>query len=236
MMNADFHSHILPGIDDGSRSVEESISMLRMEAAQGIEYVVATPHFYPRHDSPEAFLKKRNEAANRLLEAVADQPDLPRISLGAEVYFFSGISECDQLQELTIDKKGYILIEMPHAPWSQRMYRELQDIHYKQGLLPILAHVDRYIRPFKTYGIPERLEQLPVMVQANADFFINPMTRSLAMRLLRQDRIHLLGSDCHNLTTRAPNLDQAVRLIEKRLGDEPLRRIRENALEILLAD
>ena len=55
----DFHSHILPGIDDGSKNVEESLQMLRMMAKQGITHVVATPHFYPQHDTPESFLKRR---------------------------------------------------------------------------------------------------------------------------------------------------------------------------------
>ena len=58
----DFHSHILPGIDDGSESVEQSIAMLRMEAEQGITHVVATPHFYPRHDTPQRFLQRRKDA------------------------------------------------------------------------------------------------------------------------------------------------------------------------------
>ena len=100
------------------------------------------------------------------------------------------------------------------------MYRELQDIHYKQGLVPIVAHVDRYIRPFKTYDIPRRLADMPVLVQANASFFQNRMTRSMAMRMLQQGQIHLLGSDCHNLTSRAPNLDQAVRLWIQSNADE----------------
>ena len=54
----DFHSHILPGVDDGSQSVQESLAMLKMEAEQGIQHVIATPHFYPKHDSPEHFLER----------------------------------------------------------------------------------------------------------------------------------------------------------------------------------
>ena len=232
-MITDFHSHILPGIDDGSRSVEESLEMLRMEAAHGIRRIVATPHFYPRQNAPEEFLERRAESARRLLEAASRESSLPQILLGAEVYFFSGISDCEQLRELTIEKNSYILIEMPMPPWSDRMYRELQDIHYKQGLNPIVAHVDRYIRPFKTYDIPSRLAELPVLVQANASFFRDRFTRSIAMRMLRQGQIHLLGSDCHNLTTRVPNLDQAVQLIEKQLGEEALQWIRSNSDEVL---
>ena len=65
----DFHSHILPGIDDGSRSVEESIALLQKEAEQGISHVVATPHFYPQLDTPERFLKRRAEAEAALRDS-----------------------------------------------------------------------------------------------------------------------------------------------------------------------
>ena len=64
----DFHSHILPGIDDGSKSLEMSIEMLRLEAEQGIGHVVATPHFYPQYDTPERFLERRAAAQNALRE------------------------------------------------------------------------------------------------------------------------------------------------------------------------
>jgi protein-tyrosine phosphatase len=232
-MIVDFHSHVLPGIDDGSKSVEESLSMLRMEMSQGIHHVVATPHFYARYDDPEKFLTRREEAVNKLLSAMEGEPLMPRLSVGAEVYYFQGISDCDILHQLTIDKKKYILVEMPHVPWTDRMYRELQDIHYKLGLIPIIAHVDRYMKPFQTFGIPERLAELPVLVQANADFFLRPMTRGLALRLLRDGAIHLLGSDCHNLTTRVPNLDRAMQIIQKRLGPEALAHIQACADEVL---
>ena len=88
MTITDFHSHILPGIDDGSRCVEESIAMLRMEAEQGITQVIATPHFYPSHHRPEDFLAKRREAEEGLQEARSGQDGLPRVLVGAEVYFF----------------------------------------------------------------------------------------------------------------------------------------------------
>lgn len=210
--------------------------MLRKEAEQGIRHVVATPHFYARYDSPEKFLTRREEAANKLLSAMENDPQLPKISVGAEVYYFQGISDCDILQQLTIDQKRYILIEMPQVPWTDRMYRELQDIQYKLDLIPIIAHVDRYMKPFKTFGIPERLEDLPVLVQANADFFLRPTTRRMALRLLNEGKIHLLGSDCHNLTTRAPNMDRALQIIQKRLGTEVLEQIQACAEEVLLGE
>jgi protein-tyrosine phosphatase len=223
----DFHSHILPGVDDGSASVEESIAMLRCLAEQGVTHVIATPHFYPNYDSPERFLRRRADAHVSLLAAMEGQNDLPQISLGAEVLFFRGMSESDLLPQLTIEKKRCILIEMPPPPWSDAMYRELEAVRTKQGLTPIIAHLDRYIGPFRTHGIPQRLSEFPVLVQANAGFFLKSSTASLAMKLLKADLIQLLGSDCHNLTTRPPEMGRAVQRIEEKLGQGTLDRIRD---------
>ena len=228
----DFHTHVLPGIDDGSGSVEESLAMLRMEAAQGIRRVVATPHFYAQVDAPKPFLERRAAAVSRLLEAMEAFPELPRLSVGAEVHYFSGISDADILPELAIDGGRYVLVEMPMAVWTDRMYRELENIHGHFGLTPIVAHVDRYIGPMQTYGIPERLMELPVLVQANAAFFQRFTTKRMALRMLAEGQIHLLGSDCHDLKTRPVNLAQTVDLIEKKLGREAIARI--NACERMI--
>lgn len=232
-MVIDFHSHILPGIDDGSASVEESIALLRMAARQGVRHMVATPHFYPRYDDPAHFLQKRARAEAMLRGEMEKYPDLPQLTVGAEVYFFRGISESDFLPQLTIMGKRCILIEMPHGHWSEEMYRELADIWEKRRILPIIAHVDRYIAPFHTHKIPQRLAQLPVFVQANADFFLNRSTASMAMRMLKGDQIQLLGSDCHNLESRRPNLGEAVKSIEAKLGRDALDRIRQYERKVM---
>jgi protein-tyrosine phosphatase len=229
----DFHTHILPEVDDGSDSLETSIAMLRAEASQGIRRVVATPHFYAQHDTPERFLARRTEAELRLREEMAKHPGLPELSIGAEVYYFPGVSNSDILSALTIDKKRCIIIEMPLSPWTDRMYRELEDIYTKQGLTPIIAHVDRYIAPFHTHRIPQRLQDLPVLVQANADFFLHRSTKRMALRMLREEQIHLLGSDCHNLTDRRPNLGDAVKVISQNLRPDILERIHSSENEVL---
>ena len=229
----DFHSHVLPGIDDGSCSLEESIALLRMEAEQGVRHVIATPHFYPQHDTPEHFLRKRTEAENLLREEMGKYTDLPVVSIGAEVYYFPGISNSDAMLELTIDGKKCILIEMPTPPWTDAMYRELEGLYTKQGVIPIVAHVDRYIGRFRTFGIPQRLMELPVLVQANAEFFLKKSTSAMALRLLKKNKIHLLGSDCHNLSSRAPNLGAALELISHRLGHAPLAAIQEFQAHVL---
>jgi len=220
MRIVDFHSHVLPQVDDGSRSLEMSLSMLRMEAEQGIGCVAATPHFYADRDTPARFLSRRNAAAERL-QAVMDER-CPMLMLGAEVAFYPGMSESDALQDLCLEKSRYILVELPLQPWYNGVYEELEAISARQGLTPVIAHVERYLPLRRRERVLERLETLPVLLQANAGFFLRHMTARTALRLLRDGRIHLLGSDCHNLKDRAPRLGFAIREIERRSGVEAL--------------
>jgi len=231
---SDLHSHILPGVDDGSDSVSKSVSMLCLEAEQGVGLVAATPHFYPSRDTPEGFLKKRYQAAKALRSEMTLWEGLPKLVLGAEVHFFRGISESEFLPWLTIGKSSCVMIEMPPAPWPEEFYRELEAIGDKRGLTPIIAHVDRYIRPLRTYGIPERLSRMHVYVQANGSFFLDKRTSAMAMKMLKAGQIHLLGSDCHNLTSRKPNLGEVRQCIQQKLGPDPLIQIRKTEREILL--
>ena len=231
-MITDFHSHVLPNMDDGSTSVEMSIAMLQAAAKQGVTHVIATPHFYAHRTSPEQFLEKRERSEALLRAEMAKHDGLPKLSVGAEVLFFNGISDSEALKLLTIAGKDCILLEMAESPWGDYAYREMQQIREKQGIIPIIAHVDRYIGPWQDFGIPKRLEQIPVAVQANASFFLRPFTVRMAMRMLKRGQIHVLGSDCHNLTTRQPNLGSAIQRIEQKLGQEALDYIHswENAL------
>lgn len=233
-MVIDFHTHILPQIDDGSGSLEESIVLLKMEAEQGIRFVIATPHFYAHRDTPEKFLERRNVAERRLRDEMRNYEGLPDITVGAEVYFFPGMSGSKALQDLTIRGTRCILIEMPPPPWTEQMYQELQAVYDKQGLIPIIAHVDRYIGPFRTHNIPKKLEQMPVYVQANANFFIRKETSRMALKMLKEGQIHLLGSDCHNMEDRKPNLENALQVILDKVGRRAIRRIRICEGEVLL--
>lgn len=230
----DFHTHILPGMDDGSKSSEESLKMLHMEAEQKISRVVLTPHFYADKESLPRFLERRDRSLQRLKEAAEGQEGIPELLVGAEVRIFEGIGNAEFLPELVIGGTRCILIEMPMPPWSDSLLKELDRIRYKRNLVPIMAHIDRYITPFRTGGIPETFAKLPVLVQASGSFFINRRTRSLALKLLRENKIHLLGSDCHNLDVRVPNLQSAVRIIEDKMGTSKILEI--NSLESRLRD
>ena len=221
----DFHSHILPGIDDGSTSVEMSIEMLLMEAQQGITHVVATPHFYAQRDQLDTFLQRRDEAYQALQREMELYSGLPEVLLGAEVSFFRGISESEFLKKLMIHQNRCLLIELPTPPWDEAIFRELEAIWVRREILPIIAHIDRYISRWKSGPVLKRLSQLPVIVQANSEFFLNKKTAGLAMKMLKNEQIHLLGSDCHNMSSRKPDLGQAVDRITKKLGTDSLNRL-----------
>ena len=222
---SDFHSHILPHMDDGSKSVEESVALLELEAAQGVQHVLLTPHFYAHHESPAEFLARRHEAESLLMHAISGRNDIPHLTIGAEVAYYLGMSQSEELPLLAIRGTDCILIEMPPAPWPKSVWRELYAIREEHGLTPIIAHVDRYIRPLRTYGIPKRLEESGMLVQANANFFIRRETERFALRMLKAGQIHLIGSDCHNLETRRPNLQTAAEKIQRKLGLKALERI-----------
>lgn len=231
----DFHSHILPGIDDGSKNTDQSLAMLQMQWQQGIREIVATPHFYPQHDRLESFLERRKESEAALREKIRGIPNIPQLHIGAEVHYFRGISDCEELPLLTIDGGQYILVEMPHGIWTEEMYHQLERIHTKRNLYPIIAHIDRYLGIFRAAKLLQRLEELPVLIQANAEFFLERKREKTAMRMLQDGKIHLLGSDCHNLNDRKPNLSEALQKIEKRLGASGMETIRKFE-NLVLAD
>lgn len=233
-MIADVHSHILPGMDDGSASLEESAAMLAMLKAQNISWVAATPHFYPNRDHLQHFLERRAKAAEELKAFLGEKEDTIPFILGAEVYYYPGMSDSEALKELTFGSSPYILVEMPMSPWTDAMFLELARIREKQDLIPVVAHVDRYIRPLHHHGIPARLEKLPVLVQANASFFLRKSTRSMALRMMKKGQIHLLGSDCHNTVQRPPRLGEAVEVIRRKLGESVLETLAENGKNLFI--
>lgn len=224
--SVDFHAHILPEVDDGSRSVEMSLQMLREELNAGIKTVIATPHFYPNADLFEDFLQRRKNALEQLKEAAKDE-QLPEIILGAEVFYSEGIENWDILPQLAIEGTKYILIEIPHTGFTERHLKGLSRFEERTGYTPIVAHIDRYMKFLNTQRLPEKLAEMDLLVQANASYFLDFPDRLQAIKLLKQDKIQLLGSDCHNLTYRKPNLNLAYDVIEQKLGKEAICNLTE---------
>lgn len=233
----DFHTHILPGVDDGSRSSEESIQMLCASSKDGVDGVVLTPHFYADGDDPEKFLSRRSRAYSILLEALDKVSDMktPHLILGSEVEYFEGILCMRDYPELRIGKSGCLLLEMPHGAWTSRMVDDILQLNEFKGFRVVLAHVERYLFAQKKDIIHVLLEN-GVLMQSNASFFTDRMTTCKAIRKLKHGYIHLLGSDCHNLTTRAPNLGDACSTIIKRAGEELLEELMQGAQQLLCKD
>ena len=200
--------------------------MLKAEYEMGIKTVILTPHFYPDVDNFEDFFNERDRAVLQLKEAAKGE-NIPDILVGAEVYYFGGIENWDILPKLAIEGTKFILIEMPHTHFSERHLKSLSEFKEKTGFTPIVAHLDRYISFFNTHNLPDRLAEMDLLVQVNASYLLSFPNKFQALKLLRENKIHLLGSDCHNLTSRKPNLNLAYQVIEQKLGEGTLSRLSE---------
>jgi protein-tyrosine phosphatase len=225
----DIHSHILPGIDDGSKSLEMTETMLEMLRQQGVEAVVATPHFNARRDTPESFLQRRAEAAAKLQL----NPNLPRVILGAEVSYIDNMSSWEAFPSLRLGDTDLLMVEMPFYAWTHRMVREICQMQDQTGLRPVLAHVERYRRRDQLPRYQKQLLEAGVLFQCNADSFLTFSTRHWLLGQLKKGNIHFLGSDTHNITDRQPRLDLAAEIITKKLGSGVLEKLTAYSKEML---
>ena len=227
MLTVDFHTHILPEIDDGSRSVDESVKMIQQLTEQGIDTIFLTSHFYPQKNYPDVFFRQRESALQALNNALASVENAPRLILGSETCFASGMSSWDILPNLAMGDTGYILVEMPFCRWTDRMYRELELIYFERNLIPILAHIDRYFSDNGSRGFLDALLDMPVLLQINASFLIEKQTRRLATKLFNKNCLHLIGSDCHGSDWRKPNIGQAKEILLSNASEDAIRNLCE---------
>ena len=176
-----------PAADHGSTGISETKNQLAFYRKAGVDTVVATPHFYPNSVSIDSFLDTVNSAAAELTELLATEGDSPRVLLGAEVLYCENMHHMDGLEQLCIRGTDILLLELPLSDdWSPALFHTVRELNKRYRV--VLAHIDRYIAPFRTFGIPERLERLPVLVQANGSFFLEKATASMALRLLPLER------------------------------------------------
>lgn len=206
----DLHTHILPGMDDGAKTVEQSLQMLQMQLEQCVDTVVLTPHFYRERETVEEFLSRRGKAMAQLTAALP--ANAPQLLLGAEVAWFPGITGED-LEQLCIEGSRNVLLELPYSSWSESLLEELMDFTRLTGLDPILAHVDRYLSLQKD-GQIEALINMGFAMQLNAETVLKPFGCQKARKLLRRGAWYL-GSDCHRTDRRVPCLNDAVQKLRK---------------------
>lgn len=214
----DFHSHVLPNIDDGSSSLSMSKEILEETRRQKVKKMVASPHFYPDRMALDVFLSKREKAAKELL-SIFDEESCPFVFLGAEVAYYDGIGDSPLLDHLTIVGTNTVMVEMPFNKWSGKEVSEIVNISLGGRFNVLLAHTERYLS-MQSEGVLERLLSAGVYFQSNAEHFLNNETQKRALEMLKNRMIHVLGSDTHNTTTRPQTIGKAKEIIKEKLGED----------------
>jgi len=229
----DFHTHILPGMDDGAKTEEVSLQLLAMEAAQGVSALVLTPHYYPASESLQSFLTRRAESYAQLRRACEAQPDLPAMRLGAEVAWVMNLERMEHLEALCCEGTRYLLLELPMGRWDAVVFRSMDELTRLRGIIPVIAHLDRYLSFQKKQQL-QQLEELGVPIQLGTEPFLHRGTLKKLGRFAAAFPECFLASDCHNVTSRAPQLVQALDAVGQKF-DPALRAQLEHGAERLLA-
>lgn len=229
----DCHCHILPRIDDGSQSVQESIALLKMEYQQEVGRVIATPHFYASKYSVERFLTHRRESYENLLCGLEKEDRKhPEIYLGAEVYYFPGVGKAEHISKLCLGESNYLLLEMPFCQWDKEVLHDVTQLLERQKLKVILAHLERYHEFQKKKEIWNEILQLPVILQVNADSFFKWKKKKFCLDVLKKFDHVVLGSDCHNISRRPPHIEEARQIILEKGNRSMLEKLDSNAKKI----
>ena len=202
----DMHCHILPGVDDGSGDIEESLEMLRIAEKSGIEKMILTPHYKESHHnaSIETLYCRLDELKNR-----ASQEGIKvQLTLGNEVMYFSDFQErYEQGRILTMNGTDRLLIEF-HPQDEYSYIRNAVDEVLGAGFTPILAHVERFNCMVAEYDRALELKDMGCEIQMNAaDYMgaIGPKIRKYLVALLDEGAIDYVGTDAHDAKKRIPD-------------------------------
>lgn len=230
----DMHSHILPGIDDGARDTDVSLELLRRLREDGVDTVCLTPHFNFERQTIEEFLAARAAARQKLEQALAPTGWQMKLLAGAEVAFSPELARQEGVDRLCLEGTRCMLIELPVAylpKWTGEVLDELE----VQGILPLLAHVERYSY-FQRQ--PEKLYELVCdgcYAQFNATSLVKHKNlQKQILLLLRHNLLHCMGSDTHSPDKRPPVLAQAAELVKKRMGAECLEGLEKNGMDLAM--
>ncbi len=216
-MLTEHHCHILPQIDDGSKSVEMSLEMIKMMRSQGVEPIIATPHFYAHRERNDIknYLAKRQTAYDKIFQADNSNFD---IMLGAEVAIEHGLHSIPDIDKLRLADTNYILLELPYASFQHWYLDEITDISYEYGFTPIIAHIHRYLDYYSKSEYEEVLK-LDAIFQINNEAFGNFKEKRFVKKLINEGYPYLFGSDAHDLTDRKPNWDLLQKKVKTNVID-----------------
>ena len=229
-MIIDMHSHILPGIDDGSKDVEESIALLDRLAKNVTDLVVATPHFYAEEQSVSQFVSKRNAAYEKLKPFL--KPEHPKILLGAEVLYNPVLVGNELLYDLKIQGTNYILLEMPYKDLTSEIIDNVAAIVDSMDVKVLIAHIERYLN-FTSFKNLSNLMDLDVIGQINAKSLTKMSSRRSCFKLIKKGYVHTLGSDLHRVSKPVPLVKDAFPILDKKFGQGFTNSLMKNEIAIL---
>lgn len=234
-LSYDLHTHILPGVDDGAKTIDDALVLIKALSEQGVKNICLTPHFYTHRESVEDFLSHRDEAAKKFLPCV---PEGISIKLGAEVYVTKYLfSEERDLTPLCIDGTPFMITEFSYNSHFSDNTMRMIHILLDRGIIPVIPHIERYSYLMKHKYIIAELIDLGVIIQSNAFSFTQFSTKRKLLKLLKDGYIHVLSSDTHSLTRNSPcTVSQAIAYISSKLGDMAVSQLEQNAQKVFYAD
>lgn len=218
----DIHHHLLPGIDDGSKDLANSIAMVQMAAEDGITHIVATPHANHTFN----YSRERNEMLLQQIREALPSETAQKVTLGLGCDFhlnFENIEDAHvHRKRYTINQTEYLLIELPDF----NIPNNLEDVLYRMrvdGLTPILTHPERNATLQRRQELLHTWIDNGLLIQITAGSLTGNFggkAEAMAWKLLRSGAVHFLATDAHDLVRRPPQMSAARQLIAKKLGQE----------------
>ncbi len=228
----DCHTHILPGMDDGAKNIQEAVSMLMSLRKQGVRSVWLTPHYYPYKEDLKSFLSRR-EKAYSLLQPFAEQLEM-ELFPASETFLSEYLFNAQDISKLCIGGR-YLLTEVsPSSGFSRQTVERIGRLAMTYSVVPILAHVERYPKLWKNRGLLDELLDMECLAQVNFSALDSGVIkRKQVLHYIKTNRVHLVGTDCHGIKKRRPQYANGVSVLEKKLGTEYVRLLMRNARQIM---
>ncbi len=235
-MLIDFHNHVLPDADDGSKSLEMSLNMLRTAAEQGITDVVNTIHY--QHPKLDEFRITNEELQIKIkeLQDEVDKTGIPiKLHQGTEVFYLPNLVKIARDPVTTIGNGKYMLVEFQFHQLPEG-YRDILFNLVMQGVTPIIAHPERYKPIQRDLSIVRDLLGAGCLLQMDAGSIVGSLGQSsqkAAVELLKQGLFQLMGSDAHDDRGRSFCLAEAVEICRGIIGDQVDIMVTENPLKLI---
>ena len=231
----DIHCHILPGVDDGSQTPEETKAMLQKAWGEGIQIMVATPHYHKQRGKNDIELIKKQLLLTRKL-AKEVHPKM-QICLGMEIYYGEDVPELlKEGRVVSIRKSRYILVEFSPGDEFQYILNAVRKLQMS-GHTVIIAHIERYNCLRKDISNVEYLREMGAYLQVNTGSITGSYGRSVKKFLrevLKAHLVQLVGTDAHGSERRTPKMQEAYKEVVKRCGEEYADQIfGQNAKKVL---